>query len=163
MRALLIVESWFGNTRIIAEAIAKGMTDAGAHVEIVSVDAAPRDVAPGVDLVVLGAPTHNLGLSTAATRKKAEAAGAVPGSTGMREWLGNTTARTGLRLAAFDTNTGHGWLSGSAARSIARILARRRLGHACSTQAFTVQGVRGPLTPGEAERAREWGRTLVAA
>lgn len=87
MKALLIVESWFGNTRLIAGAVADGAAEAGAQVEMVDVDAAPRVVPEDVDLLMLGAPTHNLGLSTVATRRKALAAGASPGNTGIREWL----------------------------------------------------------------------------
>lgn len=161
MKALLIVESWFGNTRLIAGAVADGAAEAGAQVEMVDVDAAPRVVPEDVDLLMLGAPTHNLGLSTVATRRKALAAGASPGNTGIREWLNDATLRSGILLAAFDTNTGHGRLSGSAARSIARMLARRGLGRSCVTLGFVVQGAQGPLNAAETERAREWGRTLT--
>ncbi len=160
MRALLIVESCFGNTKTIAEAIAAGMEESGAQVQIARVDTAAQDVLATIDLLILGAPTHNRGLSTTATRRKAAAAGAVHSQTGMREWLdGVVLAAPDPMVAAFDTGSGRGRLSGSAATSIARLLARR--GISCRTKAFVVGGVQGPLAPGEIEKAKDWGRTLI--
>ncbi|MEO7982335.1 MAG: flavodoxin, partial [Sporichthyaceae bacterium] len=57
-RVLVVVESMFGNTRAVGEAVADGLrtsSDVDA-VDIVDVAAAPA--APAVDLLVLGGPTH---------------------------------------------------------------------------------------------------------
>ncbi len=60
MYALVVVESCFGNTYAVAEAVAAGLTEAGAEVALVSAVEAPKK--PTGDLVVVAAPTHNLGL-----------------------------------------------------------------------------------------------------
>src|ERR1035437_383866 len=73
MRALVVVESWFGNTAQIAEAIADGLREAGADVEVTTAASAPQE--PVADLIVVAAPTHNLGLPSAASREKAREGG----------------------------------------------------------------------------------------
>ena len=158
MDALLIVESWFGNTRRVADAIAQGLSQDGGRVRLVNVEEAPDEVPAGVNLVVLGAPTHNRGLSTAATRQKA---GSEPGVTGAREWVDNVRLRDGVTVAVFDTVTSRSWFSGSAAKAAARALARRGPARCVETRSFTVGAAKGPLRPGEIEAARTWGRQLA--
>src|ERR1035437_1072499 len=85
MRALVVVESWFGNTAQIAEAIADGLREAGADVEVTTAASAPQE--PVADLIVVAAPTHNLGLPSAASREKAREGGGTGEPTGVREWL----------------------------------------------------------------------------
>ena len=72
-RALIIVESCFGNTRAIAEAVAAGLIEGGVEAQMVDVAQAPGALPEDLDLLVLAAPTHNRGLPTAATRAKARA------------------------------------------------------------------------------------------
>ena len=89
MRALVVVESVFGNTRRIAEAISSGLS-AQIDVRLVDVAEAPTELA-GVDLVVVGGPTHAFGLSRAGTRQSAAQQaedGLVSSGIGLREWLG---------------------------------------------------------------------------
>lgn len=86
MRALVVYESMFGNTRRIAQAIADGIRD-GADVALTDVVDAPADVPDDVDLVVVGGPTHVFSMSRKVTRREAARHGAaftdVP--EGMRE------------------------------------------------------------------------------
>jgi flavodoxin-like protein len=160
---VLVVESWFGNTRAVAEVIAAEMSAAGARVDLIDVDDAPSRLATDVDLLVIGAPTHSRGLSTSATRQKATALGGGAGRTGVREWLAGLDLRDGQRVAAFDTTTSEGRLSGSAAKRIERMLARRRSGVSTETRSFVVQGTKGPLRTDQTAAARAWGRRLVQA
>ncbi len=67
MRALIVYESMYGNTRAVAEAIAEGWGD-GAAVQHVRDVEGPRD---DVDLLVVGGPTHIHGMSTAPSRQMA--------------------------------------------------------------------------------------------
>jgi flavodoxin len=66
MRSLVVCESWFGNTRQIAEEIADALGGAG-EAEVLSVDD-PLPSLDGVDLIVVGAPTHVHGLSSGRSR-----------------------------------------------------------------------------------------------
>ncbi|RXW33485.1 flavodoxin family protein [Propioniciclava flava] len=161
MKAVVVVESWFGNTREIGEAVARGLTVSGVQVEVASVDEAPAAVDGDVGLLVIGAPTHNRGLSTADTRAKAAEAVHRPVGSGAREWVASAILPDDLNLAVFDTTNGRGWLSGSAAKAAARILSGRAPGRSIQTRTFVVRGMAGPLRPGEVEAAEAWGRSLA--
>ncbi|MBK8462211.1 MAG: flavodoxin family protein [Nigerium sp.] len=163
MKALLLVESRFGNSRAIADAVALGIRERGAEVTVLAPEEAPPAVGEDVDLLVLGAPTHNRTLPTSSTRGQAVAMGAEPGGDGVREWLSNGRLRSGLRVAAFTTASGRTVLSGSAARGAARLIARSNPGVPVETRTFVVDGLKGPLQEGEVEAARTWGRDLVEA
>jgi hypothetical protein len=79
MRALIVYESMYGNTHIVADHIAEGLRS-GAEVSVVPVDDATRDAVLGADLVVVGGPTHAHGMTTEWSRKAAVDAAAKPGS-----------------------------------------------------------------------------------
>jgi hypothetical protein len=67
MRALVVVESVFGNTRRIAEAISSCLSTQ-IDVRMVDVAEAPTELA-GIDLVVVGGPTHAFGMTRLSTRR----------------------------------------------------------------------------------------------
>ncbi|WP_243118215.1 flavodoxin family protein [Actinomyces wuliandei] len=159
----LVVESCFGATRTIAEAVAAGLRDVGAHAQVVEARV-PTGLPARLDLLVLGAPTHNRGLPTTATRSQAhKQAGTTPPASGIREWLEGTAVPSYLPVAAFDTVTSRGWLSGSAARAIARSLRRGQGRQTSAARSFVVRSAQGPLADGEEAAARTWGRALAAA
>ncbi|MCK2216122.1 flavodoxin domain-containing protein [Actinomadura sp. ATCC 31491] len=167
MHALVVYESMFGNTKAIAEAIAEGLAG-GMRAEVAEVASAPVVVGEDVCLLVVGGPTHAFGLSRVSTRQSAaeQAKGAplVSQGRGVREWLGALrTSSATLGAAAFDTRVAKPRMPGSAARAVARRLRRAGVRLAGPAQSFYVDGVRGPLLPGELERAREWGESLAAA
>lgn len=70
MRAVIVYESMFGSTRYVAEAIAEGLADC-AEVSVVPVAHANAEVLDGVDLLVVGAPTHLHGLPRPSSRRMA--------------------------------------------------------------------------------------------
>ncbi|MBO0770827.1 MAG: flavodoxin [Actinobacteria bacterium] len=177
MDVLIVCESVFGNTRVIAEEIANGVCAAGDGIRVAVLG--PADATPArtgeAALVIAGGPTHMLGMSRPASRSKAlqaradrddgsgEAAalGARSGEAGIREWLtGLPRAATGAMAASFDTRL-PSRLAGGAAPKIARRL--RRLGYriVASPAGFLVDAAEGPLRPGERERARAWGAALA--
>jgi flavodoxin len=89
MRALVVYESMFGNTRDIAVAIAAGIA-AGMPVETIEVAAAPTSIPDDVDLLVVGGPTHAHGMTKPESRAdSARRAGdrLVSRGDGIREWL----------------------------------------------------------------------------
>jgi hypothetical protein len=164
MDALVVVESVFGNTRRIAEAVAEGLGPR-VHARVVDV-AEARGLTDGVDILVVGGPTHAFGMTRLSTRQSAAAQagnGAVAAEVGLREWLETVgPAAPGQLVAAFDTRVGGPWVVGSAAAGALRRL--RRLGYERITrpESFRVSGTKGPLGSGELERARLWGSGLVA-
>lgn len=166
MHAVVIYESMFGNTEKVARAIAEGL-GRDFDVKVVNVDDAPKSPAPGVDLVVVGGPTHAFGLSRSQTRK--DAASRVAGNlvsrlTGVREWLDGTgPAGANVVAAAFGTRvTKASWAPGSAARGAEKRLRRHGYRIAGKAQDFYVDESLGPLAVGELERAREWGAELAS-
>jgi hypothetical protein len=163
MNALVVFESSFGNTEAIAEAIAAGLSHSVA-VTVVEVRDAPHRVPSGVDLVVVGGPTHAFGLSREETRQQALSQGAPKTRSarfGLRDWL-EVLRSDGRRVAfaAFDTRLRRWWALGSAARAADRRLARAHLVRLARPMTFFVAANAGPLLVGEVESARAWGRTL---
>lgn len=165
MKALVVYESMYGNTRAVAEAIAEGL--GGSPVRAVhEAGEAPEQR----DLLVVGGPTHMHGLTTALSRRMAAEAAREdghalePGATaelGLRAWLRELVACEGVRAAAFDTRLDRSTaLTGTAARGIARRL-RQRDYEVVATESFLVQDAEGPLEDGELERARAWGEQLA--
>ena len=162
MRTLVVYESWFGNTQRIAEKVAAALAPE-SEVEIVLVNDRLPSLAH-VDLVVLGAPTHVHGLSSARSRQSAidqRGDGGEPGI-GARDWIDRLPPRGGPRMAVFDTRAHKPeLLVGSAAHGMARRLRRHGYVLALEPGSFFVTGTEGPLEEGELERAWEWGRTLA--
>lgn len=165
MRAQVVYESMFGNTAAVAEAIATGLRP---HFEVTvsPVAEAVNHPAPQVDLLVVGGPTHAFGLSRTATRH--DAAGQtddpVEIDIGVREWLDAALPVPSPRsAAAFGTKIAHPpWLPGSAAKGIAKRLRHRGYHLAVDPVDFLVEDTRGPLRPGELQRATEWAARLAA-
>jgi hypothetical protein len=164
MDAVVVYESMYGNTRQLAHAIAKGIGGA----TVIAVADANSERLAGAELVVAGGPTHMLGMSGPNSRRSAVAAAAKPGSgltvepgasgPGIREWLADARGR-GAAAAAFDSRL-RPWLAGRAAPKIARGL-RRRGFHVIDRPRSFLVSKQNQLLPGELERARAWGASLV--
>ncbi len=159
--ALVVVESMFGNTRAVADAVAAGLAES-VPATVVEVSTAPSRT--GVDLLVVGGPTHALGLSRRATRDDAVRQGAVDAGVqvGIREWLQDLPDQPGTAVATFDTRVRRRGVPGSAARAAMRRLRSRGMRSLHEPQTFWVTTTIGPLAPGELDRARNWGRRLAA-
>jgi hypothetical protein len=155
MKAVVLYESLFGNTEIVARAIADGLRPVG-EVSAMRFADAPGPV--DADLLLLGGPTHAWGMTRRRTRENQKAP-AYP--IGAREWLQQLPGGRGGR-AAFDTRFHRPrWLTGSAAVRIARELTRKGYRLVAPPESFFVVGTRGPLEDGEEERARAWGAALA--
>ena len=111
MRALVVYESMYGNTHVVASNIADGLRS-DFEVTLVPVAEASQDLIADADLLLAGAPTHMHGMSSRSTRRMATEAAAKDGSglriepdadgPGMRDWLKDLGHRDGL-AATFDT------------------------------------------------------------
>jgi len=171
MRAVIVYESMYGNTHLIADAIADGMGSSN-EVTVIPVSAATRNLLHGADLVVAGGPTHVHGISRASTRKAAMEqagkssgqlvldAGAAADGPGLRDWFG-CLGRISASGAAFDTRiAGPAIVMGQASKGIAKLLAQHGLTLIAPARSFLVSR-ENVLQPGEEDRAREWGRELA--
>jgi hypothetical protein len=161
MRTLVVYESMFGNSAKVAGLIAAGLAE---HGEVLLADVREMPSLDGVDLLILGGPTHAFGMSRPATRADAARQGTIrpdAQETGIREFLDGAPQLAGIAVAAFDTRSNTPIPTGSAARKALRRL--RGLGgrQIAKPESFRVESVLGPLAPGEAERARQWGVSLA--
>ena len=170
MRAVVVYESMYGNTHMIADAIGAGLK-AAFDVSVVPVPQASPAVLADADLVVVGGPTHAHGMSRAATRKGAVKAADKPASPltvepealgpGLREWFGSL-GRFPVKAAAFDTRVhGPAALTGRASKGVTRLLREHGFDVVAEPESFLVTK-QDRLEPQETARAREWGAKLTA-
>lgn len=166
MRALVVYESMFGNTRTIAAAIAEGLSE-HVRTDLVEVGAAPSEPDIRVDLLVVGGPTHAFGMSRPNTRADAATksdTSLVSSGIGMREWIEQLPPATqATAVATFDTRVRRPRLPGSAARAALKQLRKHGFRLAAPAVTFWVGGTTGPLVDGELDRARAWGADLGAS
>jgi menaquinone-dependent protoporphyrinogen IX oxidase len=147
MRALVVYDSKFGNTREIALRIADAMKTGDVDVDVLStVDV--LELPEKLDLLVIGAPTQAHGVEAT-----------------MREFLERlpSDGLDHLRVAVFDTRMR--WpklLSGSAAEGIAKRMTRLGAELVDEPESFFVADKEGPLREGETDRAADWGRFLLS-
>jgi hypothetical protein len=163
MQALVIYESMFGNTACIARAVADGLA---AHFEVTLADVSTMPSASGMDLIVVGGPTHAFGMSRQSTRQDAARQGQVRPEAvdvGVREWLERSPKLTGTAAAAFDTQIDKPFVPGSAARKVHRQLRGLGCRLVVPAESFRVAGTPGPLVPGEEQRAQRWAETVAKA
>ncbi len=153
MKTLIIFDSMYGNTEIIARDIAKAFSPEDTRLLNVK-EVKVADLLE-VKLLIVGSPTYG-------GRPKQETQAfldMIPGS-----------ALSGKRVAAFDTrflakeqNFGLRILMktiGYAAPRILKILVSKGGDAASSPEGFIVQGKKGALKDGERERAALWGKNL---
>ena len=158
MKALVIYDSFFGNTEKVAQAV--GTALGGAYeVSVVRVSDASLDLLTGLDLLVLGSPTRGFSASplTKAFLK------AVPAG-GLK----------GVRVAAFDTRmdlkqVNNAFLTfmvkifGYAAEPLAKGLVSKGGTLAAPAGGFIVTASEGPLKEGELERAAQWAQAVAGS
>jgi len=158
MRALVVYESFWGNTEQVAQSIAKGLSAHG-DVELFEVSQAPGEITEPLDLIVLGGPTHAFSMTRASTREDAFKQGASQGSkdVGVREWLQHLhRGRHAETVATFDTKAEKvRHLPGSAARGAANARmpvtsAKRFIGQS----PFGLGPLKQPVGWGNGERSR---------
>jgi hypothetical protein len=178
MRVLVVYESMYGNTRVVASNIADGLR-AGHDVILAPVPEATGELLAWADLVIVGGPTHMHHLSTASSRRMAaqrvndQASGLTlePDAVGpgLRDWFDGIAP--GLVLAAaFDTRiNARSVFTGRASRGIRKLLKQHgyhviaapgRPRPVLGSARWPGRSLAGPPFGGEAARARRWGAAL---
>jgi len=146
-KALVVFDSVYGNTRLAAEEIARGLSQSGSvEVTIASVGKFDARKTRDYPIVVLGAPNH-LGNASKA----------------MREFLPQLGAGTLLRkrVALFDTC--YADQTGVAVRKMEALLREREpnLHFALSGLSVVVESSKGPVRQGDLLKCRQFGVRLA--
>lgn len=145
MKTLLIYDSLYGHTKVIAQAINDALPDEVRMLQAGEVNPAELGAC---DLLIVGAPTH----------------GGQP-SDPVKELLGKVPASAleGVKAAAFDTRHTARLLRlfGFAAPRIAKSLKEKGGTLVSAAEGFFVTGGKGPLREGEVERAAAWAKDIV--
>lgn len=149
MKTLVIYDSLYGNTKIIAQAISDAIADRTAgEVKMVHVSEVNVSELGEFNLLVAGGPTQQ----------------AQP-SPPVKELLEKIPdgALKGVKVAAFDTRMTMKWLLiiGTAAPKIARSLKNKGGLLVGTAEGFFVSGGEGPLVEGEVERAAAWAKGIL--
>jgi flavodoxin I len=145
MKTLVVYDSLYGNTKIVAETIAAALS---GEVSVQHVEEADASSVGAYDLLIVGAPIH----------------GARP-SEKTRAFLDRipASALQGVHVAAFDTRVTNKFilLFGTAAPKIAKTLRRKGGTLAADPAGLIVTGTEGPLKEGELERAAAWAAQIA--
>lgn len=162
MKALVVYDSYYGNTEKIAQVIAETLGEAlGApEVSITRAKQAGESLPEGLALLVVGGPTR----AFSATQPVKGFLSGIPRG-----------ALDGVKVAAFDTRSSQEEIDkvkilalfvrcfGYAAKPIASRLTRKGGALVAEPEGFCVSGTEGPLVDGEAERAAAWARQIASA
>lgn len=179
MRTVVVYESLFGDTRRIAEAIARGVrqSDPDGTVTCVNVVEANLDDVAAATLLIAGGPTQFHGMTSRrktgtwlreadlATGRSRSGHPIEPAARGisLHDWLGQMPEATlGAKGAAFDTRLDR-LLSGGAAGAISRRLRGRLYDLVAPPEGFLVDDREGPVRAGELDRAEAWGAQVARA
>ncbi|MFA5927651.1 MAG: flavodoxin family protein [Patescibacteria group bacterium] len=141
MKSLVVYESAFGNTKMIAERIAETL---GA--KLVQVKDFDKSDLEDLELIVVGSPIN----------------GWMPLPT-IVNFL-NTLAQGGLKgisATSFDTRVKI-FIHGDAKGKIAKLLTKSGAKIIIEPAAFYVKGTEGPLLEGELDKAGEWAELIKA-
>ncbi|MBK6870097.1 MAG: flavodoxin family protein [Kineosporiaceae bacterium] len=147
MKVHVVYDSAYGNTEVVATAIADVLRSSH-EVVLYRVDlAAPEALVPG-DVLVVGSPTQGGRATPALDRFLAH----LPDS-----------VLEGLSVATFDTRLAARWVRmfGYAAPRMAKALVLRDAVPLAPAEGFLVEGREGPLVAGERERAAQWAAGLA--
>jgi hypothetical protein len=162
MHAVVVYESFWGNTAAIARAIAEGI---GPDAAAMTTDDATAVVVSNADLLVVGAPVLGFRLPTDEIREVLwrESDAPIPADTthrSMRSWLDDLPEGQAA-AAAFETR--FRFSPGGSIGAITHDLERAGYRPVMKGVKFLVTGKYGPLKGGELERAKRWGGALAMA
>ncbi len=157
MKALIVYDSFYGNTEQVAQAIGKAV-GSPEEVQVVRVSSVQPGQLSGLNLLIVGSPTRGFRPSPLTS-----------------QWLGSIPANAlqGVKVAAFDTRIpwdvmpgvlrGMAKVFGFASNPISNKLQKKGGTVAAAPEGFFVKDSKGPLAEGELERAANWAKQLAGA
>ena len=140
MKPIVIFDSNFGNTKLIANAIAEVLDS-----EAVLVDEASKYKLSDYNLVIIGSPIIGW--------KPSEKMGVF-----LSQIEGDQLS--GAKVAAFDTRVKL-FIHGDAMEKIAKMLENAGGDLIIEPMPFYVKGQNGPLLDGEVEKAKSWAKEIL--
>jgi flavodoxin len=143
MHALVVYDTNYGNTRVVAEVIA---TELGHGTSTLNVADLTEASLAGVDVLVVGSPINGWRPTEA---MQAFLRSLAPGSL------------AGVRAAAFDTRI-QLFIHGDAAAKISAALHAAGATIVAKPQGFVVEGTEGPLAAGQTGKAGAWAAFIGA-
>lgn len=141
MKILIICDSNYGNTLLVAKEIAENIDD---EVKVVTVKEFKVEYLKGIGLLIVGSPIVSW--------KPTESTIAM-----LESFKGKLPA--GLKFSTFDTRVKL-FVHGDAKEKMASMLREAGAKQAFEPQAFYVKGTTGPLCDGELEKAANWAKLI---
>jgi len=157
MKTIILYESFFDNTKIVANAMGKAFP-AGEEIRVLNVSEIEWQNVLNVDCLIVGSATR--GFHPCEKTKR---------------FLRNIPSKglTGVKVAAYDTRMALSEIEskslrfivktgGYAAKHIAASLKKKGGELIAPPEGFLVAGEEGPLLKGEEERASNWAKNLLS-
>lgn len=141
MKTLVVCDSNYGNTKLIALEIAK--TIGGSAKVILTKDFKEADL-NDIELLIVGSPIVGWRPTETTLEKLESLKGKI---------------KKGLRFATFDTRVKL-FIHGDAKEKMAEVLRDAGGKRVFESQAFYVKGKEGPLYKGELEKAANWAKLI---
>jgi flavodoxin len=141
MKTLIIYDSFFGNTKLLAETIGKEL---GNNTKVIHVTDFKEEYLNGVGLLILGSPI----LGWRPSEK----------TTAFLMSFGKDQLK-GIKVATFDTRMKI-VIHGDATKKMSEMLSNLGAEVIVEPNWFVVTGKEGPLAEGELERAKEWAKQI---
>lgn len=150
--AIIIYDTSYGNTKVIAETISETLKESGFNVRLSHAKDVKELRAVDYDILIIGSPTR---MDNMSFRMRRFIGGKIKGA----EWRGKPFASFDTELQEVIERSG-----GSAAEKIAKKLSERGLKQVPPVLKASVLGIKGPLKEGEIENAKkhavEWASEL---
>jgi len=147
-KALIVYESKYGNTKKVAEMISEGMKEtAGVETELAHVDSIDKSRLKEFSVILIGSPNH--------------VGGPVGNVKKFIKQLGKEDL-AGRKVAAFDTYIGKDF--GKAMGKMEQLITKKASGFNLVSPGLSIKvdGMRGPVSEGEDEKSKEFGRKISA-
>ena len=141
MKSLIIYDSFFGNTKLLAETIGKEL---GNDTKVMHVSDFKQEDLRGVSLLIVGSPI----LGWRPSEK----------TTAFLMSFGKDQLK-GIKVATFDTRVKI-IIHGDATKKMSEMLSNSGAEVIVEPSWFIVTGKEGPLADGELEKAKEWAKQI---
>lgn len=139
MKTLIVYDSYYGNTKLIAETVAKEL---GEGSKVVHVDDIGNEDFKDLDLLIVGSPVLGWRPSDKTSA-----------------FLGGINSLKGVKICSFDSRVKL-FIHGDATKKMSEKLVSLGGEMIVEPNMFYVKGKEGPLYEGEIERAKEWAKVI---